>query len=490
MKFILLSFFLTSCLWADQATIPDGAWNGKPWKKSILLKEVAKGNPNALAEWAYCSRRALLQIPFDKKLIYQRAQQAASQKSLIGARLVAKCLMHGVGTEPDPQKAKAMFKDLARQGCPDAILDMAGIHIYTTKEYAKAEALIQQAEKFNCIRSLGLRASLAEKKESSPYDSRKAVQLRIKDFKLNRDIYSACSLHYIATIKRPGLYHDIISPELLNKIFDRVEQGATLNHPTPLFRQSWYELKKRDKHLGVTLMIRAANAGNPDAMKSITKWISQGLEVRQGNSNELLAIGEFKTGAKAAEFAYHHGIRTDTVLLSYATELSRFHRKGYAKKHQLATELFRRILKNGDCNAHDPFGIQHIQNHEIHQGTQEDSNRGFAHLIYHTNHSDYACHTLALYYMSEPDSPSYNLPKGIATCKNTISRQDGQHRKDMERWIKQESKLTEEQKAELKQLTKDGFPTAEKFRRPAFKLIQASGDLPDYWKFGQQYDNK
>jgi len=498
MKCAWLLFFLTGCLFAaGEVKIPDGAWNGKPWKRNLLLSEVKKGNPDALAEWAYCSRRALLQIAYDRNLICKRAKIAGDKGSLLGKRMFAKSLRHGEGIEPDKKRSHQIFKQLAQQNCPDAMVDLASDYFFgevVDKDVEQAEKWLKKADSYNCVRSASYWAMLYTSKEYPGYDPRKAASINVEVFMKYDDIFCAGEIHYKSLYQDKKSYAGLVTKEILDQVSQRLQQGVTLNHPNALFRQSWHELQRGDKNLAITLMIRAANVGSPSAMRNVTIWLENDLTVRdENNERQLLAIGDHLTRQKTAEFAYNHGERSETVVRTYANQLSRFKGKGYEAKHKEALKLFRGQLKTGVCGAHDSLGMQHLQEHEEFKGTQKDSDLGFAHLIYHSTHSRDACWYLALFHMSEPHSTSYNLPKGIAVCKNTMNimeTKSDRFTQRMKRWIEKEKTLKPQQKEELDQLVKDGFPTSEKFRRPAFELIKKSGDLPADWKFNQRYPKK
>ncbi|QQL44007.1 hypothetical protein [Sulfuriroseicoccus oceanibius] len=114
MKVLLYGLIALLC---SHAMAHDGAWNGKRWERERLFAGVAAGDPDALAEWAYCSRKVLLGIAFDDQLIYSRAKEAADKGSLFGRSLVGVCYYDGIAVDCDYDFAFEVLSDAASQGC-------------------------------------------------------------------------------------------------------------------------------------------------------------------------------------------------------------------------------------------------------------------------------------------------------------------------------------------------------------------------------------
>lgn len=491
MKCLLFALLLSATLSAS--SIPDGAWNGKLWRKSDLLAGVEKGDADALAEWAFCARRGLMELPYDPKLIYQRAKKAADLGSMAGKRLAAKCMMFGIGVGLDSKTAFRGIERAAAQDCPDAWVDMALLHLKgefgAQKDQAKAEALLRKAEKEGSFRAVDALSELTSMKEYGGYDLAESRRLLAKAFGMSKDVYIAKKIYYAVVYSNREDYGGIITRRMFSEAREVIEQGILLHHPLALFTQSFYELDSPngDRHRGVMLQIRAANLGNKAAMKNMTRWLARGVKKRYAGEYQTLAVGNYRDSLKTAKYAYDRGERSNSVIYVYASQLSSATGEGCAEKHRLAEKLLKKLIANGDCNAHDVLGNLRLRRHEKFNGSKEEAELGLAHMVYHSNHSEYAVYGLVYYLCMHKEMASYDLVKGAAASHYYLEKFTGEkYAKRIhlaQRWLKAAEKFTDAQKKEYKRLVDAGFPASELYRRPAYELLKKAGDLPTDWKF-------
>jgi TPR repeat protein len=473
--------------------LPDGAWNGKIWERERLLSGVEKGERDALAEWAYCCRRGLLKLPHNYELIYQRAKRAAEKGSLMGKRIIAKCVRHGEGTEANPQKAFELFSELNQLNCPDARIDLASYHLsgqFVERNVLKAQELIAKADQEGAVRAIVAKADFETRNLAQGRDPRKIMNSYLRAFRTVPDVYNASEIYNLLIDGKLGEMDKSSRSALFSNVRKVVAQGMELNHPFAFITQSFYEFNapEGNKHLAVALQVRSANLGDTSAMGNITKWMRQGLRKNYGGGYQLLAKGNAQDYLAAGDLAFKRGSTKSAARLSYATKLSRSEGANRVANHQKAAEILKGLIAEGECNAHDVLGTQRIQEHVKFKGVKSEMDLGFAHLIYHSNHSSYSLYLLGLFYGDKVEA-TYDPVKQAAVYKFSLSKFEGE-RNDSDNEATRRlpvlgKQLTAGQQKELGKLMESGFPSATQFRKPAYELLVNAGDLPKDWKFNQ-----
>lgn len=478
---------------AQAEPLPDGAWNGEIWNREVLLDGVKQNQADALAEWAYCCRRGILNLPYDRKLIYQRAKTASQKGSILGRRMLAKCIGHGEGVEINSRKAFELFTSLCKVTCPDAKVDFAWYYLngrFVEKNLPKAEELITQAYEAGSVRAIVAKADLENQKELAKIPSIKITNLYVEAFRKVPDIFNAYEIYHLESDRKLDGIDQSKKSALLEKARRTVSRGMDLRHPHAFITQSFYEfnIPGGDKHLGVELQVKSANLGGSSAMANLTKWMGGGLTENYGGKYQLLAIGNSRDYQEAGELAVSKGARSWAARLSYATKLSRSEGKDRKANHKKAANLLKDLIAEGECNAHDVLGIQRIQEHIKFKGLEREMNQGFAHLIYHSNHSSYSLYLLGLFYGDKAEV-TYAPVKQAAVYRFSLSKFGGvandSNKEASRRLPALEKGLSESQLKALKVLEDQGFPSAKRFREPAYQLLVKSGDLPKGWKFDQ-----
>ena len=304
------------------------------------------------------------------------------------------------------------------------------------------------------------------------------------------DIFNAYEIYHLESDRKLDGIDQSKKSALLEKARRTVSRGMDLRHPHAFITQSFYEfnIPGGDKHLGVELQVKSANLGGSSAMANLTKWMGGGLTENYGGKYQLLAIGNSRDYQEAGELAVSKGARSWAARLSYATKLSRSEGKDRKANHKKAANLLKDLIAEGECNAHDVLGIQRIQEHIKFKGLEREMNQGFAHLIYHSNHSSYSLYLLGLFYGDKAEV-TYAPVKQAAVYRFSLSKFGGvandSNKEASRRLPALEKGLSESQLKALKVLEDQGFPSAKRFREPAYQLLVKSGDLPKGWKFDQ-----
>lgn len=486
MKWLVIWCLLIAPLSA--ANIPDGAWNGKLWDRNELLAGVQKQDPDALAEWAYCARRSLLQLPYDAKLIYQRAKQAAQAGSLVGMRLEAKCQYLGTGIKQDEAAAMKKWERLVELGMADAMVDVA---TYSPTEdatkCAEIEKLLDQADAKGAIRALGARANLLLEDDYAKMDRRESYRYRVKAFRASRDVFSAMSISYLHHSGESRGYEAILTPKLIAEARAMLQEGVELNHPNAMFRRSWEELELPggDKHKGVMLQVRAANLGNLDAVRVLTKWMGYGYRDYHEGKRRTLVKSNVPTARRAARYAYDAGIRENRVVYTYATQMAR----GGKKNHPLAEKLLKGLIANGFYVAHDELGLLRVDRYIHKRAPKAEADLGFANLYYLSNRSSDALYYVFWLCAEDEKYPCYDLVRGAAAAQCYLKN----YRKSENQWVidyaeklvKKAEQFSEKESKEYRRLVELGYPMSEKYRREAFEMLKKAGDIPADARFAE-----
>ncbi|QQL44008.1 hypothetical protein [Sulfuriroseicoccus oceanibius] len=163
-------------------------------------------------------------------------------------------------------------------------------------------------------------------------------------------------------------------------------------------------------------------------------------------------------------------------------------RKPVSPRREYAAQLLRQAINRDDGDGHGEFGYCLLYVHCFHQHNpvELDKERGIAHLIYDSATSPYCEYLLAWYFFRGGiDDRCFDLVRAMALTRATVNRKGhGKDREVLARWIKKfDQMLSAEQKQEVEDLLKRGYPRSDEFRRPAFELLKKVGDLPPNAKF-------
>jgi len=489
----LIALATIAMLSAALADVPDGRWNGKPWEPGALDKGVAAMDRDALAEWAYCSNGGYDGIFYQPELIMRRARQAADKGSLLGKYLLGICYtsgIPGIEIQRDPAKGVALFKESMEGGHPLGrwkilVFQRHGMYNMekdTRDAVKKMEACLEDGV-LEAHRSLG---GIYRSGQAGEIDFEKSIHHYKLAFRKFRNISVANTIIKLKTDRKGSrgfLSHLTEEDFLLAK--DLLVEAGELGHLYSTYIVGVYEIRIGDVHRGIPRMIEAANdpdiglylEDNQAALLSINELIVSGRRSNVDGSNA--AIGDYRSGWRAAKVCYASGMRNPFVNRMFADSVfgPRGKEKVSEKDERMAVDLLRDLIKKGHGHrSHHLLGEYFLGKYEQQKSAKEDFDRGMAHLVYHsTCHS--SSHWICAYYLT--GKRSADLAKGVAAAEWAITLNDGAWRKAEERWLESaRKKLTEEQREESEMLIKDGFPHAQKFQREAFELLKEFGDIP------------
>jgi len=483
---ILLSF-LFSTLLASAAPFPDGIWNRKPWPKDQLLKQVEAKNPDALAEWALCSIKVLQGIAYDKPLFRKRLKYAAEHGSIQGKFLHAIQLQQNNQTREEGFK---IIKALAKEKYPPAVAKLGRMYIFgneVKKNNALAEKFLLEAESLHASMSAYLLAYFYLHSNSPFRDHQKGHEYYLTSFKQDQGVYAAVYIRETATEQQNRGEKPTFSVELLESVNQRIREAANLNYPYALTKEGVFEIDHGNPHVGVPMLIRAANLYNETAIRIISRWFTSGKKATYDGKFQTLVQGTFKDSKQLAVLAYLSGNRSSTVIRGYSTHLLYYSKpKDRATNYAKANALCIKLLHEGDCNPHNVLGEGNLYAYHV-SGKKEPQRfkRGMAHQIYHLNHYPGGIYHVAQYHMLDGNISTNDLAKAWAATQGYLRGQlKEKPNPEIKKWLADlDKEMTPEEKIEGQELLKENFPVAEKFRREAFNYLKQVGDLPEDAQF-------
>lgn len=486
----LLAFsFLSLCLLSlGEDKIIDGQWNNKPWPQKKLMDGVAANEPEALAEWAYCSYYGENGAQYDQQLIFQRSQMAAEKGSIMGKCMLARCYMARTGTDSNLTKCHEWVVDALPSGHPFAMWSMGRLYLHQKspvydQTWEKAYDMFQKSADKGNIMSLYTLSRITESTDSPYFNSRKSHEYLIESIRNYRMVEAAITLK--SNLHRSKYK---VSDENLALIEELVDSAVKLEHHRALYAKAvgFYEAGYVDK--SIQYYIRAVNQGSGEASASFSKIVQnteRGYNTVFGASASTLEHLSFR--------AYSSGDRSFTVQYNYVRFLmnQRENHKGpFDKKREEIIEVSRQLIAQGDCNAHDLLGKFFLSEAIDFKGPKKSLERSAYHYTYHSNHDIEHAYSVGICFL-QLNSPDYvDLVRGYAALKTGSEKIKGSYKQAcINHMAKAKKRMTPEQLKEAEALYAEGYPLSEKFRKAAFEALKECGDIPKDAEFDEEDDH-
>lgn len=480
---LTLIFLLSLSCYLHAVEIIDGQWNGKHWKTNEIISKAKSGNPDAMAEWAYCSFFGENGIPHDEPQTFQYASKASAKGSVLGTCLEGFCYALANGTKLDIQKAKSLIDEAHATKHPYAryiygqSLTLGSLGRTNTTEAKKIFREVMQHDVAQASAVLGF---FTHAHARSEHEHEEAAEL----LKYSFEKYGSTMSAFVQIAQKKHtirLYGD----RYYKQVLTRLHKSARLGHPSSLRTLGKMALKEENFDIAIPYLLQAANNADHNAIRTL---ISFAPDADSPEPDTPVKSNYIELG-KLAAIAYRAGSRNRRVSSDYLHHL----RISRARK-QLPEEatlenmikVAREVIAAGDCNTHDT--IAGILLYGVTKFGDDDAffERGLQHAIYHSDHSDTVIYTMSLYFLDPNHTETFDIVKGLASAETALAGTLDDARRNYLTGLaaKFKEQATDEDLNNVKKLTKQNYPKALKWREEAFLKLQQYGDLPADWQFG------
>lgn len=484
MRFLFLTLLLLLPL---HAAFPDGKWNGKPWDKATLEAEVLKENPDALAEWAYCSFHCYVDIPYDLETAKKRAAQAAEKGSVFGKALTAYLTLDSL--EPFPVKtenALPLIKEASDAGHPWALYllteaEIRGQLLPRVTE-GRVEILKKLAEQ-GVIDAADFLGEIYAKGTLGVIDTEEAHRLW-SDLLLNhrhpKVIYRFHALE--VPEGRFPVMEDRLSEKIIEKTAEFALEKTALGEPDIFFLHHYRLLREgTDPHRAVAGIMRAANAGSRRAMDFCTSWGRFYIGKDPGGRRFL--AGDLYSNNELTLTLARSGSAWDSTLSRASYQL--FERKD--KSLELTEGQMEGLgyifgLLAEDHNSSDFYQSLAYNYDDKYSQTKPNAKWLEASLLVFSYNAPFARYSRyrMVCYLCDERLPTHDPVKGYVAAEWLVPKT---HRVRIEEVTgmrdKMRAKLTEEQLAEAAELKKRGYPHSVEFTREFYMELQEKNLIPE-----------
>ena len=495
--------FVSSLMSAQAGKIKDGYWNGKPWDKEKLEKGVADGDVDALAEWAYCSGYCINNTKYNPNKIYECAKKASEGGSAFGTSMLGRCYSHGWGVKIDAKKGQEYFKKGKEQGHPYGKWRHHVHQRLAGKEKPQeAFANIEQCIKSGLLEANWSLASIYHKGDLGEIDIKKAgayYALCLNEKCKSLDVAMAI---YSTSLNDPILR--VIPKESLDIAKQLIDNAAENEHIYCKFLRALKAMIRGDNfHQYLPDLVELAKRPyqdkqyfqKPFSLVGILIQFAETDRYQDSQTNTPYLVINNMSRSSLMKQCYDEGSREHLVHAHVVNELLKLNwwqrkERATAEEEAKAVEILRGMFIKypRDHLPHHAFGEYYcLKYRRAQKPDQKDIDRALAHYIYHVN-CVFASYKLAEQYIIFHKTKDY--VRGSAALDWVIKIGERRYMKKAAIWrAKLDKEMTDEQKAAAKQLVKEGFPTAEKFRMKAFLKLQEIGDLPKTFRFDNREED-
>ncbi|MEM9480003.1 MAG: PDZ domain-containing protein [Verrucomicrobiota bacterium] len=480
------------------AEFRDGHWNGKPWEMQTLMASVEKGDPDALAEWAYCAANVGERLSFDRELVHDRSKTAAEAGSALGKLQYAICVERGIGTASDFQLSAKLLSEAAETGHPCALIALA---------VRKLEAHDRQRDYLGFEPDEeGGRQCLEEAIASGFYEAKhwsgrdllegysgkknykKAARLAKESFLETGSLRSAAWMYKAEHLLSRNEIDEFLEDDVVEKAGERLRSAAALGTPYAKYVMGWEGVKGEKPHEAIPAFIESVNNKEPQSFWTATYIMLQGRFNKYVDST--VCSGNYDSIYKAAKEAYlrnHRANDNTRIVLYYAYGVIK---KGTPEeKLEVATALRALIRDHREYPySYTGLGYYYLKSSE---GDHPEAAEHFRRCVaLGTFRSDSPNGSLALAaYLGEWSLEKFrDYPKAYAAAMwaEELNRNAGckQHARKIARhaW----EAMDEGERLKAKQLVDEQYPYKRSYREEAFKYLKDVGDIEKFLPF---YEN-
>ncbi|MGB6220332.1 tetratricopeptide repeat protein [Haloferula sp.] len=460
---------------SQAAEIPDGSWNGKSWERERLDAGVKNGDPEALAEWAYCARIGQLGIPYDEELIFSYAKQSSDAGNSYGMAILSKCHLAGTGTEKNTELGFKLAQASADAGHPLGLKNVATCYLQgegVPRDYDQGNQMTKKSMDQGCVIAAQNRAlQLYQGICGNPRNREKGLQILTQSF---RDFRDSNTARIIISFVPEDPTGKKVPLDIQDGLVECLRTAHQCGVPGVTAILGQYLCLNGRGNEGIPLVIEACEAPD-DIAHEVAVIFSNGLKA----SEKAGAVGHYATLFRLSREAAELGSESINIL-RFASDSYLYKWGGTKPNPEKAVPYVLKLAERGYYQAHGSLGRIYFSNTD---SKIRDNRRGIAHLVYGSSFDPGALHYLAeAFIIGRPED--HDFVRGYAAAAATVGRRQGTPREKADRILNLARKeLNDEQMEEAQELIDQGYPTAEKFRRPAFETLKEYGDLPKSAKF-------
>lgn len=469
---LLLCGVLSSVSFSKDILWKDGLWNGKPTPVDILKEGVAKGNAEALAEWADCSRNGINDIKYNLKDTVKYATLAHEKGSVYGTAVLARCYLIGEGVAVDEKLGAELAAKAAKEGNPTGMKELA--HVYREGLGGYPIDLVKHAELLNKSADLGYMMARLNRTyylimgtHGFPKDLRKSYN----ELAELVDIYpyAIISNNYIQMMIKSGKKDEAFSEERYERSYAFLKASAKLGNETLKAWLGYALIRDGKPELGVSYILNAVQT--PDKVSSMLVFDLVNSASFRGKAK---SAGEYKTRSRLARDAYQAGNRHKVVLAAVAEAyISGIIDAGpsFDKSWPIVEELLKTDCYKAGTIAGSHFNSEQNPKHDI-----EIARAYYILSIFNKNDLCDCTRFLSQTYWNIKEGD--DLAKGYAASHYALKFQDEVFRKTVEAVLERiMKKITKEEIIRGKLLVKKNYPFNNETVEAARKLLE-SHQLP------------
>ena len=475
-SFSLIAISAALCIaWAG-AAVPDGAWNGKPWKRRALETAVQRNDPEAMAEMAYWIREGRQAIHYDAKRVFELAKKSAEAGNPYGMTILSRCYNVGEGVEADQKAAKKWAKASMDAGHPLGKKNWANLQVGRLGGGNEAlwRKLTREAADDGCeLAFSNLCNAHWFGTRGFPRDRDKASQMVVDHF---RAVKHCCipTNQFLLTLSDQAEKLGI-TDEMLRRAEARLEEAAEAGLPGPAAVLGRHYCRMGDIERGFPLILRAAQAGDALAQSILFDYVEvDELSRPTGCATDRATLYRLARAVAAEKLGGH---MVDFRAASSYVFPWVLHEKGDpAKAFPIAKKMMR---EKTDC-WHIHFVMGRIFYSEM-RGPLFDRKRGMAHYIYASDIEALVMERMAMALVDLAERP-HDVALAYATMIRALKFRE-QFGNGDSKWAKNyRSRLLKAMSPEDKKYAEDmiarKYPTADEFRQKALETLIQYGDLP------------
>ncbi|MEM0896121.1 MAG: PDZ domain-containing protein [Verrucomicrobiota bacterium] len=474
---------------------PDGEWNNRAWELSRLMEGVERGDPDALAEWAFCAANVGKRLEFDAELVHARSKVAAEAGSAIGKLQHAICVERGIGTASDVELSSKLLQEAVETGHPCALAEVALRKIEAhdrqrsflgfEPDRETGVRYLEQAVSSGFFESKHLKGRDLQDGYSGTKNFRKAARLAKDSFLETGSLKSAAWMYKSARLLSFSEIQEFLEEEVVEKAGERLRSAAALGNPYATYVLAWEGVTEERPHEAIPAFIQSINNKEPQAFWTATYFMRYGRYNRHVGST--VCTGNYGSIYKTAKEAYLRNIHAEdnrSIVYHYAIGLIN---KGTPEEKLEAADAFRALIRDHREYPYSYTGLAYyyLKSSEEDQPNAEEHFRRCVALG--TFRSDSPNGSLALAaYLGEWSLEKFrDYPRAYAAAvwAEKLNEDPGcrQHSNKIAReaWAAMDGG----ERLKAQRLIEEEYPYKRSYREEAFEYLQEIGDMAKFLPF-------
>jgi hypothetical protein len=466
-RLVLISYTFASFCFGT----PDGAWNGNPWPKDKLEEATKNGDPEALAEMAYCVMMGVGDVKHDNTHAAALSKRSSDAANPYGQAIYARLVGLGMGAKKNPAKGEALSKKSADAGHP------LGLRVYANALQEKGSGSDQDNQnwKKRMTESASKGCIMAET------NLIKSHYFGTNGFKKDRDKAHRLSVEAINRVPVPDyipvqliirmgkdkLRADYgIDDETWDQLLGRLEMAARSGIIESRVILGSYLCKFGETERGLPMIIREAEGGSGFASGVLLDEVSSWSDRRRSGVGS-----QFSTVYRISRRAYEGGYRNHNVY-QYAGESYVFKFSKELPDPAKALEIAQEMVRDNFICTHVSQIMARVFFSDV-SGELKDKDRGVAHYIVGSKSRGGMTAKLAHYLWTEDGENKNTVEAYAAACAVETSNPFNKKLK-----AEIETVITDEQREAAEILISKNYPKADEFREKSLIKLIEYGDIP------------